>query len=60
MSTQSKVLLAKFVCDVCKELTEKEINDICFKNKTFIENCFISGLSEDETVIEVWKMLGKI
>ena len=58
MSTQSKALFNEFAEQVKKELSLEEkqfkgLNDLLL-------NSFTIGLNEDDIVIEVWKVLGKI
>jgi hypothetical protein len=57
MSSQSKALFNLFVDNVLKELNEKEIQFVILKEKSFLNNCFVNGLSEEDTVIEIWKTM---
>ena len=59
MSTQSLELLKKFKEAVFKELSKEE-QDWVNLNPMMMTQYFQNGFTEDDTVLSIWRILGKV
>ena len=59
MSTQSLELLKKFKEAVFKELSKEE-QDWVNVNPMMMIQYFQNGFTEDDTVLSIWRILGKV
>ena len=59
MSTQSLKLFKKFKETVFKELNKEE-QDWVNLNPMMMTQYFQNGFTEDDTIISIWRILGKV